>query len=65
MFLLFRRCCIDGSFHDEYMTFKMPLPLPAVGVFVVSFPVEFILKTKEKKEITKNTLFQSSRRKLT
>ena len=31
------------------MTFKIPLPLPAVGVFVVSFPVEFILKTKEKK----------------
>jgi len=30
------------------MTFKMPLPLPAVGVLVVSFP-EFILKTNGKK----------------
>ena len=35
---LFR--CVDGAFHDEYITFNMPLPLPTGGVLVASFPVE-------------------------
>lgn len=40
-------CRVDGAFHDEYMTFNMPLPLPTGSVLVVSFPVEELFWKQE------------------